>query len=65
MLPTRSNGIRYWGNEIIQARSSRSGKLNRLLLKFRPLWQRDYVLQNPRRSIYREVQEREPTDCST
>ena len=62
MLPTTSNGIRYCEHEISQARSSHSGKLTRLLLNFRPLWQRDYGLQNPRRSIDRELQEREPMD---
>ncbi len=62
MLSATSNGIRYSADEISQARSSRPGKLTRLLLKFRPLWQGDYGLQKPRRSIDRELQEREPTD---
>jgi len=62
MLPTTSNGIRNSEHEISQAGSSHSGKLSRLLLKFRPLWQGDYGLQKPRRSIDRELQEREPMD---
>jgi hypothetical protein len=62
MLPTTSNGIRYSEHEINQARSSHPGKLSRLLLKIRPLWQGDYGLQKPRRSIDRELQEREPMD---
>ena len=62
MLSTTSNGIRNSEHEISQARSSHPGKLSRLLLKFRPLWQGDYGLQKPRRSIDRELQEREPID---
>lgn len=62
MLPTTSNGIRYSEHEINQARSSHPGKLSRLLLKIRPLWNGDYGLQKPRRSIDRELQELEPMD---
>lgn len=62
MLPARSNGYRYPENETGRARSSPPGKLSRFLLKFRPLWSGGYVLQTPRRSIDRELQEREPTD---
>ncbi len=62
MLPTTSNGIRYSEHEISRARSSPSGKLSRFLLKFRPLWNGNYGLQKPRRSIDRELQEREPMD---
>ena len=62
MLPTTSNGIRNSEHEISQARPSHSGKLSRLLHKFRPLWQGDYGLEKPRRSIDRELQEREPMD---
>jgi len=62
MLPTTSNGIRYSEPEISQAGPSHPGKLSRLLLKFRPLWQGNYGLQKPRRSIDRELQEREPID---
>lgn len=62
MLPTRSNGIRYSEHEISQARSSHLGKLSRLLLRFRPLWPGDCGLEKPRRSIDRELQEREPMD---
>ncbi len=62
MLPARSNGIRYSELEISQARSSHLGKLSRLLLKFCPLWPRNYRLKKPRRSIDRELQESEPMD---
>ena len=62
MLPETSNGIRYSEHEIRQARSSHPGKLSRLLFKIRPLWEGDYGLQKPRRSIDRELQERWPTD---
>ena len=62
MLPSTSNGIRYSEHETSQARSSHPGKLSRLLLKFRPLWNGDHGLQRPRRSIDRELQEREPID---
>ena len=62
MLSTMANGIHYAEHEIGQARSSRPGKLSRLLVKFRPLWQGDDGLQKPQRSIDRELQEREPID---
>lgn len=62
MLPTTSNGFRQPEHEISQARSSYPGKLSRLLLKLRPLFNGDYGLQKPRRSIDRELQEREPID---
>jgi len=62
MLPTTSNGIRQSEHEIRQARSSHPGKLGRLLLKLRPIFNGDYGLQKPRRSIDRELQEREPMD---
>ena len=63
MLPTMSNGIRYFSeHEISQARSSNPGKLSRLLFKIRPLWEGESFLQKPRRAIDRELQERWPTD---
>ncbi len=62
MLPTRSNGIRRSENEPSQARFTPPGRLSRFLLKFRPLWNGNYALQTPRRSIDRELQEYEPTD---
>ena len=62
MLPTTSNGIQFSEHEISQARSSHPGKLSRLLLKFRPLFDGNNGLQKPRRSIDRELQEREPID---
>ena len=62
MLPTTSNGIRYSEPEKGQARSSPPGKLSRLLIKFRPLWNDNYGLQKPRRSIDRELQERWPKE---
>ena len=61
MLPTTSNEIRHSEHEISQAGSSHPGKLSRLLLKFR-LFDGNSGLQKPRRSIDRELQEREPTD---
>ena len=62
MLSTTSNGIGNSEHES-QATSSHSGKLSRLLLKFRrPLFTVSYGLQKPRRSIDRELQEREPMD---
>jgi hypothetical protein len=63
MLPTTSNGIRP-GQETSHARSSHSGRLSRLLHKFRPAWHVDYFLQKPRRSIDRDLQERWPIDYS-
>lgn len=62
MLPTTSIGIRHSEHEIRQARSSPPGRLSRFLLKFRPFWNGNYGLQTPRRSIDRELQEREPID---
>ena len=62
MLPTTSNGIRYSEHEISRARSSPPGKLSRFLLKFRPLWNGNYGLQKPRRSIDRELHERWPKE---
>lgn len=62
MLSTTSNGIRYSEHEISQARSSHPGKLSRLLFIIRPLWEGDYGLQKPRRSIDRELQEYWPTE---
>jgi len=64
MLPTTaSNGISYSEHEIVQARSSHLGKLSRLLSKFRPLLKGgDDLLQKPRRSIDRDLQERWPID---
>jgi hypothetical protein len=62
MLPARSIGIRLSESETSQARSSPPGKLSRFLLKFRPLWNGNYGLEKPRRSIDRELQEREPID---
>ena len=62
MLSTTSNGIYAAEHEISQARSSHPGKLSRLLLKFRPLFNGADGLQKPRRSIDRELQEREPMD---
>jgi hypothetical protein len=62
MLSTTSNGIRFSEHEISQARSSHPGKLSRLLLIIRPLFNGDNGLQKPRRSIDRELQEREPID---
>ncbi len=59
MLSQTSNAIRNSEHEIGQARSSHPGKLSRLLLKF---LNGDYGLQKPRRSIDRELQEREPID---
>jgi hypothetical protein len=62
MLSTTSNGIENSEHES-QATSSHSGKLSRLLLKFRrPLVNTTFGLQKPRRSIDRELQEREPMD---
>ena len=64
MLSTTSNGIVNSEHES-QARSSHPGKLSRLFLKFRPLFNGDggnRLLQKPRRSIDRELQEREPMD---
>ena len=60
MLPTTSNGIRYSEHLVSQARPSHLGKLSRLLLKFCPLWPGGNRLEKPRRSIDRELQEREP-----
>ena len=62
MLPNVSNGLRSSEHEINQARSSHPGKPSRLLLKFRLLINGDNGLQKPRRSIDRELQEREPMD---
>jgi hypothetical protein len=62
LLLTTSNGISHSEHEISQPRPSHLGKLSRLLLKFWPLWPRDYRLEKPRRSIDRELQEREPMD---
>jgi hypothetical protein len=62
MLLTRSNEIRYSQREISQAKFFHSGKLSRLLLKFRSPWHVDYALQKPRRSIDRELQERWPKE---
>jgi hypothetical protein len=62
MLPMTSKGIRYSEHERAQERSSPPGKLSRFLLKFRPLWNGSYALEKPRRSIDRELQEREPID---
>lgn len=62
MLSTTSNAIRNSEHEISQARSSHPGKLSRLLFKIRPLFNGDYGLEKPRRSIDRELQEREPMD---
>jgi hypothetical protein len=62
MLPTTSNEFRHSEHEINQARSSYPGKLSRLLIKLRPLFDGNYGLQRPRRSIDRELQEREPID---
>lgn len=62
MLQTTSSGIRYSEHEIDQAVSSHPGKLSRLLLRFRPPWHVDNLLQKPRRAIDRDLQERWPTD---
>lgn len=62
MIPTRSNGIRRSERESSQASSSPPGKLSSFLLKFRPLWNGNYGLQKPRRSIDRELQERWPKE---
>ena len=62
MLPTTSNGTSFTEHEISHARSSHPGKPSRLLLKFRLLINGDHGLQKPRRSIDRELQEREPMD---
>ena len=62
MLPTTLNGSRYSAHEISQAESSHPGRLSRLLIKLLPLWYGGYSLQTPRRSIDRELQEREPME---
>lgn len=62
MLATTSKGVRCSEHEKGQARSSPPGKLSRFLLKFRPLWNGNYDLQTPRRSIDRELQERWPKE---
>ncbi len=62
MLPTTSKGVRYSEHENGQGRPSPPGKLSRFLLKFRPLWNGNYGLQTPRRSIDRELQERWPKE---
>jgi len=62
MLPTTSDAIRNSDHWIDQARSSHPKRLSRLLLKLLPLWYGGYGLKTPRRSIDRELQEREPMD---
>jgi hypothetical protein len=62
MLPMTSDAIRYSGHSVDQARPSHPGRLSRLLFKVLPLWNGSNRLEKPRRSIDRELQEREPID---
>jgi hypothetical protein len=48
--------------EMSRTKHSRTGRLGRLLMKIRPLWQAGRAFEPPRRSVDRELQEYEPRD---
>ena len=61
-LQTASGTIGKSHLETIQPQLARVGRLSRLLFKIRPLWDHSGILAKPRRSIDRELQEKEPYD---
>ncbi len=61
-MQTTSDVVRESDLETSRAKHSRSGRLGRLLVKIRPLWQAGPAFEPPRRSVDRELQEYEPMD---
>jgi hypothetical protein len=61
-MQTASDVVGESDLEMSRTKHSRSGRLGRLLVKIRPLWQAGPSFERPRRSVDRELQEYEPMD---